>query len=139
MVAAVVVVLVAAGLVAADAAGAFRATTPTASGAGYKTGTATVKRRSLTSQTQVDAALGNAGSYTVVVPSAGSAGSGGESGGGGTAGGSSSGTFTWLPAVGQVIRQGQVLYRASGSPVVLLYGSVPSYEDLSEGMTGAAA
>ena len=71
MVAAVVVVLVAAGLVAADAAGAFRATTPTASGAGYKTGTATVKRRSLTSQTQVDAALGNAGSYTVVVPSAG--------------------------------------------------------------------
>ena len=38
-----------------------------------------------------------------------------------------------------MIRQGQVLYRASGSPVVLLYGSVPSYEDLSEGMTGAAA
>ena len=95
-----------------------------------------MKRRSLTSQTQVNATLGNAGSYTVVVPSAGSAGSGGGSGGGGSAGGSP-GTFTWLPAVGRVIRQGQVLYRVSGSPVVLLYGSVPSYEDLSEGMTGA--
>jgi hypothetical protein len=130
-VAAVVVVLVAAGVVAADAAGAFRAAKPTASSGGYDTGTAMVQRRSLTSQTQVDATLGNAGSYTVVVPS------GGESGGGGSAGGSSLGTFTWLPAVGQVIRQGQVLYRVSGSPVVLLYGSVPSYEDLSEGMAGA--
>ena len=134
LVTAVVVVLMAAGAVAADAAGAFRAAKPTASSGGYNTGTATVQRRSLTSQTQVDATLGNGGSYTVVVPSAGS---GGESGGGGSAGGSSSGTFTWLPAVGQVIRQGQVLYRVSGSPVVLMYGSVPSYEDLSEGMTGA--
>jgi hypothetical protein len=130
LVAAVVVVLVVAGVVAANAAGVFRATRPAASAGGYKTGTATVKRRSLTSQTQVDATLGNAGSYTVVVPSASS---GGEPGGGG----SSAGSFTWLPAVGQVIRQGQVLYRVSGSPVVLLYGSVPSYEDLSEGMTGA--
>jgi Putative peptidoglycan binding domain len=137
LVAAVVVVLVAAGVVAADAAGAFRAAKPTATTGGYKTGTATVKRRSLTSQTQVDATLGNAGSYTVVVPSAGSAGSGGGSGGGGSAVGSSPGTITWLPAVGQVIRRGQVLYRVSGSPVVLLYGQVPAYEDLSEGMTGA--
>jgi len=135
-VAAVVVVLVVAGVLAADAVGVFRATSPTASGGGYKTGIATVKRRSLTSQTQVNATLGNAGSYTVVVPAAGSASSGGGSGGGGSAGGSS-GTLTWLPAVGQVIRQGQVLYRVSGGPVVLLYGSVPSYEDLSEGMTGA--
>jgi Putative peptidoglycan binding domain len=132
----VVVVLVVAGVAAADAAGAFRATTPTGSGGGYRTGIAAVKRRSLTSQTQVNATLGNAGSYTVVVPSAGLAGSGGGSGGGGSGGGSS-GTFTWLPAVGRVIRQGQMLYGVSGSPVVLLYGSVPSYEDLSEGMTGA--
>ena len=137
LVAAVVVILIAAGIVAASAAGTFRAATPTAASSGYKTGTATVRRMSLTSQTQVDATLGNAGSYTVVVPSASSAGSGGASGGGGAAGGSSSGTFTWLPAVGQVIRQGHVLYRVSGSLVVLLYGPVPSYEDLSEGMTGA--
>ena len=54
-----------------------------------------------------------------------------------SAGGSSSGTFTWLPTVGQTVRQGQVIYRVSGSPVVLLYGSVPAYRDLSEGLTGA--
>src|SRR5215472_2765116 len=59
--AAAVVVLVVAGVVAADAAGAFRATKATARGGGYKTGSATVKRRSLTSQTQVNATLGNAG------------------------------------------------------------------------------
>ena len=35
-----------------------------------------------------------------------------------------------------MVRQGQVLYRVSGSPVVLLYGPVPAYRDLSEGMTG---
>ena len=35
------------------------------------------------------------------------------------------------------MRQGQVIYRVSGSPVVLLYGNVPSYRDLSEGLTGA--
>jgi hypothetical protein len=30
-----------------------------------------------------------------------------------------------------------VLYRVVGSPVVLLYGKVPAYRDLSEGLTGA--
>jgi hypothetical protein len=39
--------------------------------------------------------------------------------------------------VGRTIRQGHVLYRVSGVPVVLLYGRVPAYRDLSEGMTGA--
>jgi hypothetical protein len=34
------------------------------------------------------------------------------------------------------VRQGQELYGLSGSPVVLLYGSVPSYRDLGEGDTG---
>jgi hypothetical protein len=130
----VVVVLVAAGIGAAAAAGAFGrrggAGAGTASG-GYKTSTAVVTRRSLTSQTQVDATLGDAGSYTVVVPSA-SSGSSSSSGGG-----SSSGTFTWLPAVGHTVRLGQVIYRVSGSPVVLLYGNTPAYRDLSEGLTGA--
>ena len=36
-----------------------------------------------------------------------------------------------------MIHQGQQIYGVSGSPVVLLYGSVPAYRDLSEGMTGA--
>lgn len=48
-----------------------------------------------------------------------------------------SGTFSQLPAVGQVVRQGHVLYRVSGSPVVLLYGSTPAYRTLANGSTGA--
>jgi Putative peptidoglycan binding domain len=46
------------------------------------------------------------------------------------------GAYTMLPAVGQVIRQGQVLYRVNESPVVLLYGSTPAYRTVSAGMAG---
>jgi hypothetical protein len=46
------------------------------------------------------------------------------------------GAYTKLPAVGQIIHQGQVLYRVDDSPVVLLYGSTPAYRTLSPGMTG---
>lgn len=46
------------------------------------------------------------------------------------------GTYTELPAIGRVVRQGQVLYRVDASPVVLLYGSTPAYRTLSAGMTG---
>jgi hypothetical protein len=48
-----------------------------------------------------------------------------------------SGTATWLPAVGQVVEQGQVIYRVDDNPVVLLYGATPAYRSLSAGMTGA--
>ena len=48
-----------------------------------------------------------------------------------------SGTYTELPVPGQVISQGQVLYRVNDSPVVLLYGSTPAYRTLSAGATGA--
>ena len=47
------------------------------------------------------------------------------------------GTYTKLPAVGQVISQGQVPYRVNDSPVVLLYGSTPAYRTLSAWATGA--
>jgi len=47
------------------------------------------------------------------------------------------GTYTKLPPVGQVISQGEVLYRADDSPVVLLYGPTPAYRTLSLGATGA--
>jgi hypothetical protein len=46
------------------------------------------------------------------------------------------GTYTKLPAIGHVIRQGQVLYRVNDGPVVLLYGATPVYRTLSAGMTG---
>lgn len=79
--------------------------------------TGTVTRGTLISRTDVDATLGYAGTYSAV--------------------NRVQGTYTALPAVGQVISQGQVLYRVDGSPVVLLQGQVPAYRSLSEGMTGA--
>jgi hypothetical protein len=48
-----------------------------------------------------------------------------------------SGTYTELPAPGQIIGQGQVLYRVNDKPVVLLYGSTPAYRTLSAGESGA--
>jgi hypothetical protein len=48
-----------------------------------------------------------------------------------------SGTATWLPALGQVVEQGQVIYRVDDNPVVLLNGATPAYRTLSAGMTGA--
>jgi hypothetical protein len=99
----------------------------------YHTLTYTVgPRRSLTSQTQEDATLADAGSYSVVNQAQGSSSSSSSAdvpGGGG-------GTFTSLPAVGAVVQQGQVLYTVSGTPVVLLYGSIPAYRDMAEGDTG---
>lgn len=77
----------------------------------------TVTRQDLSSQTHVSATLGYAGRYSVV--------------------NQAPRTVTAVPAVGQVVSQGQVLYQVSGAPVVLLYGSSPAYRALSEGMTGA--
>jgi peptidoglycan hydrolase-like protein with peptidoglycan-binding domain len=77
----------------------------------------TVTGGTLISQTSVSATLGYAGSYSVI--------------------NQAQGTYTALPAVGQVIAQGQVAYRVDGSPVVLLYGRVPAYRQLSEGTAGA--
>jgi hypothetical protein len=69
-----------------------------------------VTRLDITPTTPVPATLGYAGSYTVA--------------------GQGSGTLTWLPSAGAVIRQGRVLYKVdNGSPVVLLYGSVPAWRD----------
>jgi hypothetical protein len=128
-----VVVVVAAGLGGADAAGVFHSAKPAASSNGYATSTQAVTRGSLTEQTPENGTLGDAGSYTVVIPGSSSA-SGGSSS---ASSGSGAQTFTWLPPVGQTIRQGQPVYQVSGTPVVLLYGNVPAYRDLSEGMTGA--
>jgi hypothetical protein len=81
------------------------------------TSLATVTRRTLSTQTQFNGTLGYAGSYTVLAQG--------------------NGTITSLPAAGQVIHPGQVLYRIDGRPVVLLYGSTPAYRTLAEGATAA--
>jgi hypothetical protein len=52
--------------------------------------------------------------------------------------GAGGGTLTSLPSAGQLIRQGQVLYTTDlTDPVMLLYGSVPDWRVLDEGVTGA--
>jgi multidrug efflux pump subunit AcrA (membrane-fusion protein) len=114
-----VVVVVAAGAVAAWRAGAF---SPAASSGSGPQGapppvTKPVTRQDLSATTPVSATLGYAGSYPVT--------------------GQGSGTLTWLPSPGRVIGQGQALYKTdNGSPVVLLYGSVPDWRALDEGVTG---
>ncbi len=45
------------------------------------------------------------------------------------------GTFTWLPSVGAVIGRGGTLWRIDDLPVVLMYGSVPAYRTLKEGVS----
>jgi hypothetical protein len=115
---AVVLVLIAAGAVVVVSGVVAGGRSRSGSGGnGSATSVATVERRSLSTQTQFNGTLGYAGSYTVL--------------------GQASGTVTWLPKVGQVVRQGQVLYRVDGAPVVLLYGSTPAYRALAEGATAA--
>jgi peptidoglycan hydrolase-like protein with peptidoglycan-binding domain len=44
------------------------------------------------------------------------------------------GTFTWLPSVGAVIGRGGTLWRLDDLPVVLMYGAVPAYRTLKQGV-----
>ena len=115
-----VAVVTVAGAVAGWQAGVF--SPAVSSGAGQQgapaPATAAVARENITATTPVNATLGYAGSYPVT--------------------GRGGGTLTWLPSAGQVISQGQALYKTgNGSPAVLLYGSVPDWRPLDEGVTGA--
>jgi hypothetical protein len=115
---ALVLVVLGAGAAAAWAAGAFQSQDPSPAGQAPPSATQAVVREDLSSVVPVDATLGYAGSYTVL--------------------GQGGGTLTWLPSAGRVIGQGQALYRVDdGSPVVLLYGPVPDWRTLDEGLTGA--
>jgi hypothetical protein len=42
-----------------------------------------------------------------------------------------SGTITWLPGVGRVIKPGGTLFRVNGEPVTLMNGNTPAYRTLS--------
>lgn len=95
-------------------AGSSRPSGPASSGLAASLAAVTIGP--LSSQTQVSATLGYTGSYTVV--------------------NQATGTFTWLPSVGRVIRQGSVLYRVNGSPVILLHGRIPMYRNLTVGASG---
>jgi hypothetical protein len=114
------VVVLAAGVVSAWRAGVFSQAGSSGSEQQGAPPPATrpVVREDIAAVTPVTATLGYAGSYTVL--------------------GRGGGTLTALPPAGQVISQGQALYREdNGSPAVLLYGSVPAWRALDEGVTGA--
>ena len=114
-----VLAVLAAGAAVAWSEGVFRSHGSSGTGQGAPpSATQPVVREDLSSQVPLTATLGYAGSYTVQ--------------------GQGGGTLTWLPPAGQVISQGQVLYRVdNGTPVVLLYGPVPAWRMLDEGLTGA--
>lgn len=80
------------------------------------TSTQTVAQRALSSQTNVSATLGYAGSYPVVSATA--------------------GTVTWLPAVGDVVQPGSRIYAVDGDLTLLLAGATPAFRTLVEGETG---
>jgi len=82
------------------------------------TSVTTISQGDITSQTQVSGTLGYSGTYSVV--------------------NQAQGTIIKLPAIGQVVTEGQVLYDVSGDPVVLLYGTTPAFRTLSEGATDSA-
>lgn len=87
------------------------------SGSGLPAGdtTATVQRRTLTEHAQVDGTLGYGSALELYdrIP----------------------GTFTWLPSVGSVIERGGTLFKIDQLPIVLMYGSVPAYRTLKEGVS----
>lgn len=86
--------------------------------AGTTTGVAQVTKGTLSARSLENGTLGYAGSYQVI--------------------GKAAGTATKLPAVGQLVSQGKVLYRVDGEPVILLRGaSVPVYRDLTRGVEGS--
>ena len=113
-----IVAVVAAGAVAGWRAGVFSPAASFGAGQGAPPpATAAVARQGIAATTPLTATLGYAGSYPVT--------------------GQGGGTLTWLPSAGQVIRQGHAVYKTgNGSPVVLLYGSVPDWRPLGEGVTG---
>ena len=76
--------------------------------------TGTVERRTLAERLTATGTIGYAGETTVLARL--------------------SGTVTALPAIGDVIRRGERLYALAGEPVLLMYGAVPAYRTLAEGV-----
>ncbi len=77
--------------------------------------TATVARRTLTESSTVDGTLGYGATLELYDRLA--------------------GTFTWLPSVGATILRGGTLFRLNNLPVVLMYGTVPAYRTMKQGVS----
>jgi membrane fusion protein, multidrug efflux system len=82
--------------------------------AAQATGTAVVARRTLAERLTATGTIGYAGETTVLARLP--------------------GTVTALPAIGDVVRRDERLYAVDGRPVLLMYGAVPAYRTLAEGV-----
>jgi hypothetical protein len=80
--------------------------------------TVPLERRDLTSTVNVDGTLGFRGEAEMI--------------------NRLQGTITWLPGVGDVIRRGDRAFSVDGKPVILMYGEVPAYRELSDGVSDGA-
>jgi hypothetical protein len=110
-------VLLAGAVLAAVVLLGSRSQPPKSSGTDLPAGqtTSSVTRRSLTESSTVEGTLGYGATLELFNRLA--------------------GTFTWLPPVGAVIGRDGTLYRLDNLPVVLMYGSVPAYRTLKQGVS----
>ncbi|MFG3257304.1 peptidoglycan-binding protein [Streptomyces sp. NPDC048172] len=83
---------------------------------GLPPATATVQREDLSESAEAEGTLGHAGKRKI--------------------NGAASGTLTWAPKSGSVIKRNGRLYEVDDHSVRLLYGSEPMYRTLKEGVTG---
>lgn len=115
----VVIAVVAAGAAAVVVTDPFgKQTDQTTIDSGSKTGLAKVTKGSLSARSVESGTLGFAGDFKLI--------------------NKAGGTYTALPKVGDVIKNGQVLYQVDNKPVVLLKGAfVPVFRELSWGTEGA--
>ena len=110
-VAAVLALLICAGVVVAIVVSNGASASGGASAGTTATGAATVQRRDLVATDTESGTLSYADSQTVY--------------------NRLSGTITWLPAVGKVIRPGHALFTVDNKPVLLMDGSTPAFRDLT--------
>jgi hypothetical protein len=89
---------------------------PDAGAAGLPTATAPVTRATLSQTERVHGVLGYGTGTTVA--------------------GHRAGTLTWLPTPSATVTRGQPAYRVDDLPVSLLYGTLPLYRPLREGVSG---
>jgi peptidoglycan hydrolase-like protein with peptidoglycan-binding domain len=111
----VLVALVAAATIVALAGSGSGGAAEPGAAATKMVGTGTVARRTLAERVTVEGTIGYAGETTVLARL--------------------SGTVTALPAIGDVVRRGERLYALAGEPVLLMYGAVPAYRTLAEGVS----
>ena len=109
-----------AGGVAALSASGTSSPAAASGGSSGSVATAAVVRTTLSTTVQVGGSIGYDGSYTITARSGGGA------------------TYTWLPQVGDVVRQDQRVYSVNDEPVPLLYGAIPAYRAFSVGMSDGA-